>query len=228
MANTKSNKNNVKEVEKKQQVEVKQEEEINKNVQNEKDQEIENLKQQVEVMQKMLNQFLVMQNVTTTQNSKSEDVVVGCRLLQGVGFSDITIGDISFKFNETQTLSSSDMKIYLRKPNVKKLFEDGLCYFEDEKNYDIFNIRNHVDLSDEKLSQILSGEDINSIIRKLNGITNELRNSNIVNCIIFRICDMIINQKLNLSYYVQKNLEDYFNYEFSRGITVLNMLKNLK
>lgn len=237
MAKAKSNVNNIKQSEeekkelvgkKEEIVEKEEKQELEEVKQNEKDKEIENLKQQMTLMQQMLNQFMSMQNTGSVQNSTNEDVVIGCRVLQGVGFSDQTIGDISFEFNELQTISNSDMKIYLRNANVKKLFEDGLCYFEDNKNYDVFNIRTHIDLSDENILRILSGEDINLIVRRLNDITNGLRNSNVVNCIVFRICDLIIKKKLSLSYYVQKNLEDYFHYEFNRGIVTLNMLNNLK
>ena len=90
------------------------------------------------------------------------------------------------------------------KPNYNKLWKKLI-----DKRMSKTILRNKTDISSATLAKLSKNEVVSMDI-------------------IFRICDMIINQKLNLSDYVQTNLEDYFNYEFSRGITVLNMLKNLK
>ena len=157
------------------------------------------------------------------------EVIIGCRILQGVGWGDPAKdeGEIRLRFNEEQTVTVSDMKKFFRQASIRKLFEDGICYFVNEEDYALFNIRKHIDLSGENLLEILSG-DVNSIIRELDKMTESKKNGSIVNCMVFRICDRIRKNELKWDYYTRKAIEDYFGVEFDRGIMTLNALQDFK
>ncbi len=227
MANTKSakttkveNKEEKKELEKKEVVNSSESEEINA------------LKKQLEEMQKAM--MAMMANNIATQNSVAnsdeDEVVIGCRVLQGIGWGNPkdTAGEIRLRFNEEQVVSVSDMKKFFRNYSVKKLFIDGICYFKDKEDYAKFGIKNFVDLSNENLLNILTVGDTNTIVGKIAEITENKKNSNIVNCIIYRICDMIRKNQLTWDYYTRKGVEQYLDVEFDRGIMTLTSIDNLR
>ena len=161
---------------------------------------------------------------------EESEVVIGCRVINGLGWgdrSDVT-GEIRLNYNEEQSVTVSDMKVFFRQAGIRKLFEDGLCYFANKEDYLIFKIKDYIDLSDENLIEILDKADTNEIIRDLNKITNNKKNGNVINCVIYRICDMIRKGILDWGYYTRKGVEEYFGMDFDRGITTLNMLDKYK
>lgn len=205
----------------------------------EKNEELDLLKQQMEEMKKMMlelsqeNSLLktaALQSKTNiTLNNEEDEVVVGCRLIQGVGWGSVqdSAGVINLKYGEEKAITVSDMKKFFRNGNVKKLFVDGICYFANPEDYEKFGIKDYLDLSEERLKELFSKE-INDIVGELNKITENQRNINVVNCLIFRLCEMVKDRKINLDYYVRKGIEDYFGYTLDRGIMLLNGMLSLR
>lgn len=202
-------------------------------IEEKENEEVTTLKQQIEEMKKAMESLM---SNKATEPSKvyvkeaDNEVVIGCRILQGVGWGDPNKdeGEIILGFNEEQTVTVSDMRKFFRKPSIRKLFEDGICYFANEEDYVLFNIRKYKDLSNDNLINILEKENTNDVIRELDKITESKKNSSIVNCIVFRICDMIRNNELKWDYYTRKAIEDYFGVEFDRGILTLKALQDFK
>ena len=213
--------------------EVSKKEEIKEKKEVEENSEVVALKQQLEEMRKAME---VLMSNKAAEPSKiyvkeaENEVIIGCRILQGVGWGDPNKdeGEIRLRFNEEQSVTVSDMKKFFRTASIRKLFEDGICYFSNEEDYALFNIRKHIDLSNENLINILNNKNANEIIRELDKLTNEKKNSSIVNCIVYRICDMIKTNELKWDYYTRKAIEDYLGVEFDRGIMTLNALQDFK
>lgn len=211
----------------------------NKIEKKEKNEELDLLKQQMEEMKKMMlelsqeNSLLktaALQSKTNiTLNNEEDEVVVGCRLIQGVGWGNVqdSAGEINLKYGEEKTITVSDMKKFFRNGNVKKLFIDGICYFANPEDYEKFGIKDYLDLSEENLKELFSKE-INEIIGELKKMTEDQRNINVVNCLIFRLCELVKDRKINLDYYVRKGIEDYFGYTLDRGIMLLNGMLSLR
>lgn len=230
MANTKNSaKTTTKKVEKK--------EKVTEEIKNKENEEVLALKQQLEEMKKAMQELMknnTQPSAPITQTlivrDEKDEVTIGCRVLQGVGWSDPTgnAGEIRLSFNEEQTITVADMKTFFRQSNVKRLFEDGLCYFTESGNYTLFNVRKYIDLSDENLIKILTQQNTNDVIRGLNELTDNKKNSSVVNCIVFRICDMIRKNVLTWDYYTRKAIEEYFKMEFDRGIMILKALDTYK
>ena len=196
--------------------------------------EVKLLKAQIEEMKKMMQAMQLNQSVAPSPSivikEDEKEVMIGCRMLQGIGLSTAD-GSIVIRlsFNEEQPVTMREMKLLLRRPSIKKLLEDGICYFKDNSDYEIFGIKVHKDLSDNAIISMLDTTNINEIIRELDKLTEDKRNSSVLNCIIYRICDMIRKNKLqSLDYYIRTGLEKYFDVEFNRGINTLNQLDNLK
>lgn len=205
----------------------------------EKNEELDLLKKQMEEMKKMMlelsqeNSLLktaALQSKTNiTLNNEEDEVIVGCRLIQGVGWGNVqdSAGVINLKYGEEKAITVSDMKKFFRDGNVKKLFVDGICYFANPEDYKKFGIKDYLDLSEENLKELFSKE-INEIIGDLKKMTEDQRNINVVNCLIFRLCELVKDRKINLDYYVRKGIEDYFGYTLDRGIMLLNGMLSLR
>lgn len=222
MANTKTNKNQKVSAVKDQVVENKKENE-----------EVEALKAQLEEMKKAMAQLLNTQQEKSQKivvKEQEDEVIIGCRLLQGIGWGDKTdsAGEIRLAYGEEQSVPVSDMKKFFRKTAIRRLFEDGLCYFADPESYALFNIKKHIDLSDEAIIEMLSNKDANAIVRKLSEITTDKKDSAIVNCLVYRISDMIRKRKLNLDYYTRMAVERYLGVEFDRCIASLVAIDRIK
>lgn len=195
-----------------------------------KNDETTELKKQIEQMQALINSLMQNQNKEKVVVQEENEVVIGCRVIQGVGWGDPRdpSGEIRLRFGEEQSVTVSDMKRFFRQHTIRKLFEDGLCYFANEEDYAIFNIRKHIDLSDENLIKILTQSDTNLIISDLDDMTSYKKDSSIINCLIFRICDLIKNRKITWDYYTRKAIEEYFKTDFDRGIHTLSLLERAR
>lgn len=196
--------------------------------------QMEAYKQQMEIMKKTMEEMMrnsaqpVPNQVIIKE--KEQEIEIGTAMVQGVGFTsrDGSIA-ISIPYGVPQLLPLGELKKLLRQPEVRKTFEDGICYFTNPSDYDLLGIYNHQDLSEEALEEILSEKDVRIIIRKFNELTQNMKNSSVTNCIIYRICNMIKDKKLNdMDYITRKTLEDYFGLPFERGIKTLIELKQLK
>lgn len=194
--------------------------------------QMEAYKQQMEEMKKVMEEM--MKNpVQTTSNSvaiNEPEVEIGTAMVQGIGFTsrDGSV-TVSIPYGMPQLITINEMKKIIRQPEIRKTFEDGICYFTNESNYTLFGIYKYQDLSEKALEEILSEEDVRVIIRKFNELTQNMKNSSVTNCIIYRICNMIKDKKLNsMDYVTRKTLEDYFGLPFERGVKTLIELKQLK
>lgn len=196
--------------------------------------QMEAYKKQMEEMQKMMEEMMKKsaQPITNSVIVKESDqeIEIGTAMIQGIGFTskDGTI-TISIPYGTPQSLPLSEIKKLLRQPEIRKTFEDGICYFTNPEDYALLGLYNHQDLSENALEEILSEKDVRVIIRKFNELTQNMKNSSVTNCIIYRICNMIKDRKLNnMDYVTRKTLEDYFGLPFERGVKTLIELTQLK
>lgn len=196
--------------------------------------QMEAYKQQMEEMKKAMEEM--MKNAAQPKSNSviikenEQEVEIGTAMVQGIGFTsrDGSVA-ISIPYGAPQSLPLSEMKKLLRQPEIRKTFEDGICYFTNSEDYALLGIYNHQDLSETALEELLAEEDVRVIIRKFNELTQNQKNSSVTNCIIYRICNMLKDKKLNgMDYVTRKTLEDYFGLPFERGIKTLVELQQLK
>lgn len=194
--------------------------------------EVKALKEQIAELQKAISLMAEQRTMSPAPiiyNQEDEDVIIGCRIIQGVGWGDPSKegGEIRLRYGEEQSVTVSDMKRFFRQSSIRRLFIDGICYFTEPKDYKIFNIKDYLDLSSENLSKILTKRDINDVIRDLDKLTESKKNSRVINCLIFRIADMIRHDEIEWDYYTRKAIEEYFGTEFDRNIATLKAMDNL-
>lgn len=198
--------------------------------------EVSELKKQIEEMKKAMEALIANSNAAAPSNSvvikeSDDEIEIGTRMIQGIGFTstDETIS-LRMDYNQIQALSLSEMKKLLRQQEIKRLFENGVCYFVKQEDYALLGIRNAIDLSTENLQRILISGNLNEIVRELNSMTSNLKNSTVVHCLIFRICDMIRKGELaNMDYTTRTGLSNYFKIDgFEKGIKTLNDLDMIR
>lgn len=215
-------------------VEDKETKKVEKTLVNEPNEEVEMLKAQIEEMKKAMEEMMkksaqpMSSNVIIKENE--QEVEMETAMVQGIGFTsrDGSVA-ISIPYGAPQSLPLSEIKKLLRQPEIRKTFEDGICYFTNPEDYALLGIYNHQDLSEGALGKILSEKDVRVIIRKFNELTQSMKNASVTNCIIYRICNMIKDRKLNdMDYVTRKTLEDYFGLPFERGIKTLVELNQIK
>ncbi len=215
-------------------VEDKEIKKVEKTLVDEPNEEVEMLKAQIEEMKKAMEEMMkkaaqpMSSNVIIKENE--QEVEMETAMVQGIGFTsrDGSVA-ISIPYGAPQSLPLSEIKKLLRQPEIRKTFEDGICYFTNPEDYALLGIYSHQDLSEGALGKILSEKDVRVIIRKFNELTQSMKNASVTNCIIYRICNMIKDRKLNdMDYVTRKTLEDYFGLPFERGIKTLVELNQLK
>lgn len=219
---------------KSEKVELKVNEETQKaQVEDKRDIEIENLKNTIAELQEAMKVMLSQKPATTSEKVivREDEIEIGTYFVQGVGFTsqDESI-KISIKAGEVQALTLSEMKKLLRQSEIRKLFEEGVCYFINKEDYAILGIHRKTDLSTANIQRILYSKDFNYIVEELNKVTDYKKNSAVTHCLIYRITDLIRKGELaNLDYNTRKGIADYFGLMgFERGIQTLNELDSLK
>ena len=199
-----------------------------------RDEEINELKNTIIKLQEAMQSMLLnQQNLNDNKKTyvKEDEVEIGTYFIQGIGFTstDKSI-TLAMKAGDVQALTMSEMKKLLRQPEIRKLFEEGTCYFVNKEDYDILSIHKINDLSTANLQSIIYSKDYNYIVDKFNKMTSFKKNASVTHCLIYKITDMIRKGELtSLDYNTQKGMAEYFGLKgFERGIKTLNDLDAIK
>lgn len=194
--------------------------------------EIEKLKNEIELLKKMLIEKVSdtksINNVTEVSDDNYE-VLIGSNMLNDMELQSLN-GDakVTLKYKKEIPISASELKLILRKDSVRELLRNDIIYFINKEDYDKFKIKKNKDLSSENLIKILSQNSFNNMVSDFNNLTNDKKSSNILHSILYRICDMMLENKLNLSFQIIGSLEEYFGFSFKRGIESISEYKKLK
>lgn len=188
----------------------------------EKDDEINELKNSFNDLKEKLDLLLMAGNMQNKNfNLESEDILVGFRGVYGGALSNKD-GSLQYKFeaNEEKYIDSEDLKILFKESGIKnnkKLFEDDMFYFVDEKNYSKFKIKKRVDLSKENILNLLTMDDVNDTIIELNKMTNNKIDFNVMHVFQYQVARLIIDKDSKLKEWKYENrttLERYINQKF--------------
>ena len=108
-----------------------------------------------------MNETLLAENESLRRKVSSNkdgrrNVEVGCNACMGVTLTSAS-GDIEIdiKFGDVISISSEDMNILLKSNTNRQLLANNIIYFVDPAEYENFGIRSRVDMSDEKLVDIV-------------------------------------------------------------------------
>lgn len=185
----------------------------------EKTKALDDLTRQFASMQELLNKMILNQDKKSKKTDEG-DVLVGCRFVNGGSFATNNNRMLcKFDCDEEKYVSVEDLKTYLKESgrNYRNLFEIDGFYFVNPEDYEKFKIRKRVDLSHDAILEILSARTQNDLINRVNDLTNNLNDRNVLHLLEFEICKMIDDPKVNLSNWTYENrvaLENYIGISF--------------
>lgn len=195
-----------------------------------------------EILQKLnevlaMNEALMKENISQrkeiemlkTSSNKNENVEIGCNAVMGVTLAS-TSGDIQVdvKYGEVITMPSEDVKILLKNNKNRKLFSECIIYFIDESNYGVFGIRKRIDISNEKIIEVVNSNDEKLILSYLEGCTSKKFELSTTNTLFYKIVIMNINKEFGIMpYEARKVIEDYFSMKIDDATKLYNNVKSL-
>lgn len=213
-------------IEKNSEVEIEMEKLREENA--EKTKALEDLTRQFASMQELLNKMVLEKNSKAETKTEDDEVLVGCRFINGGSFATNDNRMVcSFDRDEEKYVSAEDLKIYLKEAgrNYRSLFEIDGFYFVDPKNYERFKIRKKIDLSREKIKEIVFAPTQHEVINRFNALTNNKSNFNVMHLFEYEVCKMLIdptNPLMGWDYANRTALEDYIGIKFDELLARLS------
>ncbi len=99
-----------------------------------------------------------------------------------------------FKVGEQKYISADDMRNILKENAThrnKRLFERGLFYFANPADYKRFKITPRIDLSYERVKEIIMQDSIENMIAEFDRITNNARDRGVTHVFAFEVVEML-------------------------------------
>ena len=173
----------------------------------------------------MILKQMALQNANGNTNNQDEDVVVGCMSINGASIANNDESIIyNLKYKEVIDISFSELKdCFKSKINpYRELFKKGIFYFEDEKYYEIFKIKDVVDMSDEALvDMLIKGE----VPYKEKLYIRGHKDNTFFLTLVYRVADLYRQGNLvKWTYQDRMSFENYFKIKIDNCVNQLNLL----
>lgn len=190
---------------------------------------INDLSKQIATMQELVNKLMASQlDNTKKEEIDKGDVLIGCRFINGAAMATNDNRLVcKFDCDEEKYVPVEDFKRYLNEANrnLRNLFEIDGFYFVDPKDYDKFKIRKRLDLSHEKIKEIVFTKSLTNMIDKVNLLTNNKNDFNALHLFQYEICKMLVDPSSPLAGWNYENrihLEDYIGIKFDELLARLS------
>lgn len=214
---------------------------------NAKDEEIELMRKQLEKVSEMLKQQSALvetlqeqaQQANANQNQQipfevknddlSETIMVGCNAVYGITLTSQK-GDVvlQFEYGEEVECDRADLKEVFKKTSNKKVFEQGLCYFDDSNEYKEFRIKRTFIYNEDEIMELINSGDANQIYSWLDDKTKIKTNIDVMHMILYKLADLELDKKLErIPYASRATIEKFFGVELVQAAQSLQILKNL-
>jgi hypothetical protein len=110
------------------------------------------------------------------------------------------------------------------KIKYRKLFQDGLFYFDDPKWYQYFNINTEVILNDEGIIGVLTLPE-KEMIATFDKVTERKTNEIAMHSLVVRIAHLLKNNKANIGFDKMPMLEEYFKAKLGSMMVLIELIK---
>lgn len=217
--------NDIKEENKSEELIDKEKEELVNTINNQKE-ELSSLKEQMEMIQNMLKNMN--QQPQIIQKNVNDEMITIISCLHGRHIL------VDMNHNEVVTLLDRNKPVTVslkRAENLmtetnRRLFEDGLITFTDNKWYDYFGLSTDKIITEEKLKEIYQLP-MDKLTRKLDEITNYGKNDRVKYTLIWTIVRNIAENKEGfVDRGKELQIENYFKVNIQNCIKLLNYAEN--
>lgn len=212
-----------------------EQEELIKTLKDENKETMSTLSVMQKQMQEMQQAFIALQSQKSQSSNNYNDdkyrqIEIGCRLINGVSlYSPRREVERDITYGSPITVSEEEMNMLLKTPVTKKFLENDVIYFVDKEEYDNFKIFNHIDLSDDKLIELVSNSSTNELIAKLNELTRNKREDALMHSLFYRIVDLTTKNKLNgMKYENRRAIEQYCKFKIETAQMLIDNIRGIK
>ena len=195
---------------------------------NSKTQQYDALNTELQAMREMMKMLLANNSQQQSQYSSSaldNRVVVGSNIMGKETLMPDKYREIAIDgFKDKVTISIEDANMIMGQIKYRKLFQNGLFYFEDKKWYDYFNIRTAVILNDEGIMEVLTLPEV-EMKKKLNEVTENKTNEITMHSLMVRVAYLLKNNKLNIGFDKMPILDEYFKAKLSTMMVLIELVE---
>jgi len=171
-------------------------------------------------MQDMQNAIIKMQMNNNISNSvESKKYNIGGRLINGVTiYSPKREVDRRVPYKETIEVNDYEMEMLLKTQFVRDFLRKDIIYFTEEENYEKFKIYDRLDLSDEKIINMVLKYTSNDLVNELNILTRDKKDDPVVHSLFYRIVELDMSGAIaRMVYENRKAIETYFKYRIENA-----------
>ena len=182
-------------------------------------------------MQDMQNAIIKMQINNNISNSvESKKYNIGGRLINGVTiYSPKREVERRIPYKETIEVNEYEIEMLLKTQFVKDFLRKDIIFFTDEENYEKFKIYDRLDLSDEKIINMVLKYTSNDLVNELNRLTRDKKDDPVVHSLFYRIVELDMSGAI--ARMVHENrvaIETYFKYRIENARTLIESLKKVQ
>jgi len=182
-------------------------------------------------MQDMQNAIIKMQMNNNISNSvESKKYNIGGRLINGVTiYSPKREVDRRVPYKETIEVNDYEMEMLLKTQFVRDFLRKDIIYFTEEENYEKFKIYDRLDLSDEKIINMVLKYTSNDLVNELNILTRDKKDDPVVHSLFYRIVELDMSGAIaRMVYENRKAIETYFKYRIENARMLIESLKKVQ
>lgn len=189
---------------------------------------LEALLKRIESLEKE-NKNLKKDKEAASNPASNFSVNIGCNLIQGVSLSSPN-GDVDAKFSygDTVMLSSDDVTQVLKSGDNRNLFVNGLMYFEDEKDYNRFNIKRKHNINRDVIRSLVLSNDTNKMEKFFDDNTRKKLDATMTHTIFYTIVSLNVDGELDgMRFETREFIEKYFSMEMKMAGRLYTDLRNM-
>jgi hypothetical protein len=195
---------------------------------NSKTQQYDALNTEMQVMREMMKMLLAnnsQQQVQHSTSSLDNRVVVGSNIMGKETLMPDKHREIAIDgFKDKVTISIEDANMIMGQIKYRKLFQNGLFYFDDKKWYEYFNIHPSVVLNDEGIMEVLTLPEV-EMKKRLNDVTENKTNEITMHSLMVRVAYLLKNNKLNIGFDKMPILDEYFKAKLSTMMVLIELVE---
>ena len=197
--------------------------------------EVDTLKQQLADLQALMTKMQLNQysNASHISGGGEEDAIyevsTRCVCSTGIYSPDKRIIKEIQPFGGVVTLDGLELRELLKSNFVRDWFESDIIYFTDESVYSKKKINKRCNLDDDSFTDLIMNNPTEKVVNELNKITRNFKDEPVIHCVFYRIVELCYEGKLTkMSYDTRREIERLFGFKIDDATMLFRGFKEIK